>query len=65
MPRETGIDSRKETPIERIFKKVMRRKMTAREKICFHLNNGIKPTPQNGASSPSHPKPPQMKATRP
>jgi hypothetical protein len=26
-----------ETPIERIFQKVMRRKMTPEEKLCFHL----------------------------
>ncbi len=26
-----------ETPIERIFQKVMRRKMTPEEKSCFHL----------------------------
>jgi len=26
-----------ETPIERIFQKVMRRKMTAEEKLYFHL----------------------------
>jgi hypothetical protein len=28
-----------ETPIERIFQKVMRRKMTPEEKLCFHLSS--------------------------
>ena len=32
-----------ETPIERIFEKVMHRKMTAQEKIYFHLKRRIKP----------------------
>jgi hypothetical protein len=34
-----------ETPIERIFEKVMRRKMTSQEKIYFHLKRRIKPPP--------------------
>jgi hypothetical protein len=29
-----------ETPIERIFEKVMRRKMTPEEREVLHLNNG-------------------------
>jgi hypothetical protein len=32
-----------ETPIERIFEKVMRRKMTSQERIYFHLTRRIKP----------------------
>ncbi len=32
-----------ETPIERIFEKVMRRKMTSQEKIYFHLKRRIRP----------------------
>ena len=32
-----------ETPIERIFEKVMRRKMTSQERIYFHLQRKIKP----------------------
>jgi hypothetical protein len=32
-----------ETPIERIFEKVMRRKMTSQERIYFHLTRKIKP----------------------
>jgi hypothetical protein len=35
----------KETPIERIFKKVMGRKMSSQERIDFHLKRGIKPPP--------------------
>ena len=32
-----------ETPIERIFEKVMRRKMTLQERIYFHLSRKLKP----------------------
>src|SRR5579863_7308123 len=32
-----------ETPIERIFEKVMRRKMTLEERIYFHIERRIKP----------------------
>ena len=32
-----------ESPIERIFEKVMRRKMTSQERIYFHLKGKIKP----------------------
>jgi hypothetical protein len=32
-----------ETPIERIFEKVMRRKMTVQERMYFHLERKIKP----------------------
>ena len=32
-----------ETPMERIFEKVMRRKMTSQERIYFHLKRKIKP----------------------
>jgi hypothetical protein len=35
-----------ETPIERIFEKVMRRKMTSQERIYFHLKAGIKLPPR-------------------
>ena len=34
------------TPIERIFEKVMRRKMTSQERIYFHLKRRIKPPPR-------------------
>ena len=34
-----------ETPIERIFEKVMRRRMTSQERIYFHLKRKIKPPP--------------------
>jgi hypothetical protein len=39
-----------ETPIERIFQKVMRRKMTSQERIYFHLKRQIKPPPQASAN---------------
>ena len=42
-----------ETPIERVFQKVMRRKMTAEEKSCFHLKPVKAHDPEksrNGAS---------------
>lgn len=31
------------TPIERIFEKVMHRKMTSQERIYFHLKREVKP----------------------
>jgi hypothetical protein len=31
------------TPIERIFERVMQRKMTSQERIYFHLKRRIKP----------------------
>ncbi len=37
-----------ETPIERIFRNVMRRKMTAQERVLFHLPTANKPPPVNG-----------------
>ena len=42
-----------ETPIERIFEKVMRRKMTSQEKIYFHLKRRIKPPPRMIANGQS------------
>jgi hypothetical protein len=33
------------TPIERIFEKVMHRKMTSQERIYFHLKREVKPPP--------------------
>jgi hypothetical protein len=40
------------TPIERIFEKVMHRKMTSQERIYFHLKRKIKPPPR--AAAPRH-----------
>ena len=37
MPDRISAGGPKVTPIERIFKKVMRRKMTAEERSAFHL----------------------------
>jgi hypothetical protein len=34
------------TPIERIFEKVMHRKMSTQERIYFHLTRRIKPPPR-------------------
>jgi len=36
-----------ETPIERIFRNVMMRKMTAQERVLFHLPAANKPPPLN------------------
>jgi hypothetical protein len=36
-----------ETPIERIFRNVMRRKMTVQERVLFHLPAANKPPPLN------------------
>jgi hypothetical protein len=38
------------TPIERIFEKVMRRKMTTQERIYFHLKRKIKAPPRLSAN---------------
>jgi len=40
------------TPIERIFEKVMHRKMTSQERIYFHLKRQIKPPPRAKANKP-------------
>jgi hypothetical protein len=40
------------TPIERIFEKVMHRKMTSQERIYFHLKRQIKPPPRAKTSKP-------------
>jgi len=40
------------TPIERIFEKVMHRKMTSQERIYFHLKREVKPPPR--AKSTKH-----------
>lgn len=50
MAHERNLYSLKETPIERIFQKVVGRKMTSFEKICFHLKRRIKPPPRDGTS---------------
>jgi hypothetical protein len=42
-----------ETPIERIFEKVMRRKMTSQERIYFHLKRKIKAPPRVSANGQS------------
>ena len=42
-----------ETPIERIFEKVMRRKMTSQERIYFHLKRIIKPPRRLNANGQS------------
>jgi hypothetical protein len=38
------------TPIERIFKKVMHRKMTSQERMYFHLKREVKPPPRAKSS---------------
>ena len=42
-----------ETPIERIFEKVMRRKMTSQERIYFHLKRRIKAPPRASTNGQS------------
>ena len=42
-----------ETPIERIFAKVVGRKMTEEERICFHLKPKIKAPPRVSANRQS------------
>ncbi len=53
MPHQRDASLLKETPIEGIFKKVMHRKMTTYERICFHLKRRIKPPRRNGMAGPS------------
>ena len=43
MPHRIRARATTETPIERIFEKVMRRKMTSQERVYFHLKRKIKP----------------------
>ena len=43
MSHEPHVFVPKEIPIERIFRKVMRRKMTALERISLHLKPVVKP----------------------
>jgi hypothetical protein len=43
MSQQTQPRAAMETPIERIFEKVMHRKMTSQERIYFHLKRRIKP----------------------
>jgi hypothetical protein len=33
----------KEAPLERIFRKIIGRKMTGRERVSFHIKTGVKP----------------------
>jgi hypothetical protein len=42
-----------ETTIERIFEKVVGRKMNSYEKICFHIKRRIKPPPRVSADRES------------
>jgi hypothetical protein len=64
MPHEKGFVYSKETPIERIFHKVMRRKMTSLERICFHLKRRIKPPPRDGTSESSSLRSRSVRMTR-
>jgi len=50
-PQRTSVS--KEIPIERIFQKVMRRKMTPDERICFRLNHRIRLLPRDGPKEES------------
>jgi hypothetical protein len=41
----------KEIPLERIFRKIMHRKMTAVERICFNLKPAVKAIPRKSNSA--------------
>jgi len=41
--RNQPLDLTKETPLERIFRKLIGRKMTALERVSFHLKSALKP----------------------
>lgn len=64
MPCEKNPELPEETPIERIFRKVMGRKMTSFEKICFHLKRRIKPPPRDGTAEPNLGKARRAKSSR-
>jgi hypothetical protein len=51
MPSRRVSDLEKETTIERIFRKVVGRKMTAFEKVSLHLKRRMKPPPRDGTSN--------------
>jgi len=53
MSHQNGSRGVAETPIERIFEKVMHRKMTSQERIYFHLKRKIKPPPRVGSNRQS------------
>jgi hypothetical protein len=46
----TRVQAPAKTPIERIFEKVMHRKMTSLERIYFHLKREVKRPPRAKAS---------------
>jgi hypothetical protein len=41
------------TPIERIFEKVMRRKMTSQERVYFHLERRVRSALRSGVNKNS------------
>jgi hypothetical protein len=43
MDRREPANVLKELPIERIFRKIVGRKMTQAERLCFHLKPATKP----------------------
>jgi hypothetical protein len=45
MDHNQPVHALKETPIERIFRKIMGRKMTQEERLCFHLKARTKVKP--------------------
>jgi hypothetical protein len=53
MSRRLRAGTPKETPIERIFEKVMGRKMTSQERVYFHLKPKAKAAPQVNANKQS------------
>ena len=61
MAHERNLYPLKETPIERIFQKVVGRKMTSFEKVCFHLKRRIKPPPRGNTAGPRISKAPRAK----
>jgi hypothetical protein len=46
----TRARSAAKTPIERIFEKVMHRKMTSQERVYFHLGPQVKAPPKTGGN---------------
>jgi hypothetical protein len=54
MPHRDRVRALAKTPIERIFQKVMHRKMTSQERIYFHLKRHVKSPPRGSANKNKH-----------
>jgi len=65
VPSESPSQPEIETPIERIFQKVMGRRMTPEERVVFHLKNGRPLAPENSKNGAGADHKQSAKLTRP